>query len=84
VAGIITVRQVWAVVRGDSSSVLPESVPDLANQVVVKEVLLDEGLAAAEVARLNALNREKGAYYFYQVTRLKDGETNVVSPPNPE
>ena len=75
---LITVQQVWAVIRVDTSSVVPIDAEELADQFVVKEVLLDEHIAKAEVTRLNELNRDKGARYFCQSTRLRDLETNVI------
>jgi hypothetical protein len=38
--------------------------------VTVKEAVHDEATAMAEVRRLNELNAERGARYFYQATRL--------------
>jgi hypothetical protein len=56
--------QAYAVIRLD---------PDrgrLEDQVTVKEIVSSLELAEAEVARLNALNAEKGCRYFWQATRL--------------
>ena len=77
---LVTVQHVWAVVRVDGSSIEPTSTADLANQFVVKEILKTEELAAAEVDRLNRLNRDKGAHYFYMVTRLRDVQDNLEVP----
>jgi len=77
---MLTVRQVWAVVRVDESTLPATRAEDLETRVTVKEILLDEGLAAYEVRRLNDLNRDKGAYYFRQLTRLRDREGNVIPP----
>ena len=38
--------------------------------ITVKEVVRSREIAEAEVARLNALNADKGARYFCQITRL--------------
>jgi hypothetical protein len=48
----------------------PTSPIDL--RVTVKKVVTDAEYAAAEVGRLNALNKEKGSYYFSQITRLEE------------
>jgi hypothetical protein len=75
---LITVRQGWAVVRIDSSDSNTSRAEELVHRITVKEVVLDEATADEEVARLNDLNRDKGAYYFVQVTRLRDRETSIV------
>ena len=42
----------------------------LENAVTVKEVLLDQARAEAEVERLNKLNADKRCHYFCKFTRL--------------
>jgi hypothetical protein len=42
----------------------------LERAVTVKEVLLDQARAEAEVERLNKLNGDKQCRYFCQFTRL--------------
>ncbi|HEX2270330.1 MAG TPA: hypothetical protein VHH35_12370 [Pyrinomonadaceae bacterium] len=54
--------QVYAVVRLDSSQVREEA-------ITVKEVLPAMEQAIREVERLNKLNADKGALYFWQTTR---------------
>jgi hypothetical protein len=46
----------------------------IEDRVVVKKVVATADIAEAEVLRLNALNKEKGARYFYQVTRFDDSD----------
>lgn len=48
----------------------------LENAVTVKEVLLDQGRAEAEVERLNKLNADKQCRYFCQYTRLISDNEN--------
>jgi hypothetical protein len=45
----------------------------LERAVTVKEVLLDQAGAEAEVERLNRLNADKRCHYFCQYTRLVSG-----------
>ena len=45
----------------------------LQRAVTVKEVLLDEASAQAEVERLNKGNADKQCHYFCQYTRLVPG-----------
>ena len=42
----------------------------LERAITVKEVLLDQAQAEAEVERLNKLNADKECRYFWQHTRL--------------
>ena len=49
--------------------------------VTVKEAVYDEETAAAEVQRLNLLNADRGAHYFYQATRLFPPGSSSGSPP---
>lgn len=77
---LITVRQAWAVVRIDSSDSNTSRTEELVHRMTVKEVVFDEATADAEVARLNGLNQDKGAFYFAQVTRLRDRENSVIQP----
>ncbi len=50
-------------------------------RITVKKVVVDPNFAAREVKRLNDLNREKGSYYFYQITRFEDAFVEVESIP---
>jgi hypothetical protein len=63
-------QQVFAVVRFDPEMGEPE------NQVTVKEIVVSQEIADAEVARLNRLNADKGCVYFSQITRyFPDGSS---------
>lgn len=75
---LITLQRAWAVIRVDSSDVEESGAEDLVHRIVVKEVVMDQATADSEVERLNLLNRDKGAYYFAQVTRLRDGDESVL------
>jgi len=59
---------VFAVIRFDKflSALRP-----LERSFTVKEVVLSQGEADSEVARLNKLNKDKDRHYFFQRTRLK-------------
>jgi hypothetical protein len=48
----------------------------LERAVTVKEVLLDQARAEAEVERLNKLNADKQCHYFCQYTRLVSDSEN--------
>lgn len=41
-------------------------------RIAVKKIVTDPDYAAREVTRLNELNKDKGAYYFYRVTRFEE------------
>lgn len=64
---------VYAIVRVELDVLAKDaSDPDsVANSVTVKKLLWNEAEAAAEVRRLNDLNRNKGCFYFSQITRLE-------------
>ncbi|HET7550632.1 MAG TPA: hypothetical protein VFK04_05035 [Gemmatimonadaceae bacterium] len=55
---------VWAIVRYDASMPEPET------QFTITEVVFDDDIAEAEVARLNALAAGRGYRYFLHGTRL--------------
>ena len=64
-------RPAYAVVRidGDLGAEIPAE-----SLITVKEIWLSREKAESEVARLNALNANKGTQYFWQYTRLeRDG-----------
>ena len=42
---------------------------------------MDPHYAEQEVKRLNELNKDKGSYYFYQVTRFEDCPVEVKARP---
>jgi hypothetical protein len=51
-------------------------------RVTVKKIVVDPQHAESEVKRLNELNKDKGSYYFYQVTRFEEApiELQTVEP----
>jgi hypothetical protein len=70
---------VFALVRVDSDHGVGAA---LENRVTVKRVMRSESGARSEADRLNALNSDKGCYYFVQMTRLDRGELEMHSPVN--
>jgi len=64
---------VYAIVRVELDVLSKDaSDPDsVANSVTVKKLLWSEADATAEIKRLNELNRDKGCFYFSQITRLE-------------
>ncbi len=62
----------FAIVRVDMFHE-PTVVTDFGSVITVKVVVDTEECAQAEVERLNALNGDKGAVYFWQVTRIEWG-----------
>jgi hypothetical protein len=67
---------VYAILRYEMDA--GEAVPiDL--RVTVKKIVTDPHFADQEVRRLNDLNKDKGSYYFVQVTRME--KTPVFSVP---
>ena len=62
-----TSRHVYAVVRVDAAC---SSDIVWTNKITIKEIVLTEEEAAAEVARLMQVNRDKDCLYFWQTTRL--------------
>jgi hypothetical protein len=48
-------------------------------KVTVKKIVTDPQVAKEEVERLNHLNRDKGCYYFSQVTRIEKGSEVLAS-----
>jgi hypothetical protein len=71
--------QVFAVIRVDDVGTFDSGKPGtVSNHITIKEILptLDE--AEVEVKRLNALNSEKGAYYFWQATRYFPDGRRVI------
>jgi hypothetical protein len=60
---------VYAIVRYDE---FQGGETPIENRVTVTRVVYEETTARAEVARLNALNAEKGCRYFWQTTRLEE------------
>jgi hypothetical protein len=64
-------RPGFAVVRLDEHHIAGTPREEL---VYIKEVLLSEDAVVAEVARLNALNGDKGSLYFWQYTQVEQSE----------
>ena len=62
-------EHVYAIIRYETDA---EQMAPIDFRVTVKKIVSDPHYAATEVQRLNDLNKDKGAYYFYQVTRLED------------
>ena len=69
---------VYAIVRYDADAC--ENTP-INVRVTVKKIVTDEITADAEVRRLNELNKEKGVYYFSQVTRIEKGALESIGLP---
>ncbi len=72
-------QHIYAIVRYETDADMNTPI-DL--RITVKKVVVDPHYAENEVRRLNALNKDKGSYYFYQVTRLEDAsvEVQALSP----
>jgi hypothetical protein len=66
-------EHVYAIVRVDRVSFLGDSLDrdSLSNAITVKKLVWTEEDAKAEVERLNTINRDKGCFYFFQITRLE-------------
>lgn len=60
-------RHLYAIIRVDAFH--DDQIP-IHQKIAVKEIVTTELAAETEVERLNALNKEKGCYYFWQTTRL--------------
>jgi len=71
--------QVFAVIRVDDVAEFGVDNADIQRRVTVKQVLPTLQEAEAEVERLNSLNEDKGAYYFWQTTRFyPNGRSRVA------
>jgi hypothetical protein len=71
-------QHIYAILRYETDA--DEKAPiDL--RVTVKKVVVDPRYAETEVKRLNDLNKEKGSYYFCQLTRLEDAPVEVQELP---
>lgn len=71
-------EHLYAIIRYENEA--DENLPvDL--RITVKKVVTDGNYAAQEVARLNELNADKGAYYFAQDTRFEAPPVHVVAVP---
>ena len=58
----------YAIVRYESGS---DDLVPIDLRITVKKVVFDPRYAEAEAKRLNDLNRDKGCYYFSQITRIE-------------
>ena len=61
-------QHIYAILRYETDA--DEKVPiDL--RITVKKVVYDPHYSESEVKRLNVLNKDKGAYYFCQLTTVR-------------
>ena len=67
---------VYAIVRYETTA--GPDVP-IELKVTVKKIVTDPYVAQKEVERLNALNADKGCYYFSQVTRMDKKGAEVLT-----
>jgi hypothetical protein len=75
---VLRTESVYAVVRVDLCAVSPvtnssatgPSIMAGEHEITVKAVVRSISQARSEVARLNALNSDKGCRYFWQMSRL--------------
>jgi hypothetical protein len=65
----------FAILRYDS---FQDAACPIDQRITVKKIVTTAEHAESEVVRLNQLNADKGAIYFYQITRLDD-ETKTTS-----
>jgi hypothetical protein len=72
-------RHIYAIIRYEADA--GEGVP-IDFRITVKKVVVDPDYADREVKRLNELNKDKGSYYFSQLTRFEDVplEAHELSP----
>jgi hypothetical protein len=71
-------QHIYAIIRYETDA---DSNAPIDLRITVKKVVVDPHYAEAEVKRLNDLNRDKGSYYFYQVTRFEDVPVEVQTLP---
>jgi hypothetical protein len=57
-------EQVFAIIRWDKDISNPQ------DAFTVKEIIINENNANEEVIRLNKINKDKNAIYYWQATRL--------------
>lgn len=69
----------YAIVRFEAG--WAQSIP-IDHRITIKKVVFDPRYAEVEVNRLNELNRDKGAYYFSQITRIE--QPFAAGPDEPE
>jgi hypothetical protein len=71
-------QHAYAIIRYETDA--DEKAPiDL--RVTVKKVVVDPHYAESEVKRLNELNKDKGSYYFCQLTRFEDAPVEFQERP---
>jgi hypothetical protein len=71
-------QHTYAIIRYETDA--DEKVP-IDFRITVKKVVVDPHYAEMEVKRLNDLNKDKGSYCFYQVTRFEDAPVEVQELP---
>ena len=72
-------QHMYAIIRYETDADMNAPI-DL--RITVKKVVVDPHYAEKEVKRLNELNKDKGSYYFCQVTRFENAPVEVqVLPP---
>jgi len=67
-------QHMYAIIRYETDADINAPI-DL--RITVKKVVVDPHYAEKEVKRLNELNKDKGSYYFCQVTRFEDAPVEV-------
>ncbi|MGA2706599.1 MAG: hypothetical protein ABSH35_36785 [Isosphaeraceae bacterium] len=67
-------QDMYAIIRYETDADINAPI-DL--RITVKKVVVDPHYAEKEVKRLNELNKDKGSYYFCQVTRFEDAPVEV-------
>lgn len=71
-------QHIYAILRYETDADVSTPI-DL--RITVKKVVIDPQYAEREVKRLNELNKDKGSYYFCQVTRFEDASVDVQALP---
>ena len=71
-------QHMYAIIRYETDADMNAPI-DL--RVTAKKVVVDPHYAEKEVKRLNELNKDKGSYYFCQVTRFEDTPVEVQALP---
>lgn len=67
-------QHIYAIIRYETDA---DECSPIDLRITVKKVVVDPHFADQEVKRLNELNKDKGAYYFSQVTRFEDVPVEV-------
>ncbi len=71
-------QHMYAIIRYETDADMNAAI-DL--RITVKKVVVDPHYAEQEVKRLNELNKDKGSYYFCQVTRFEDTPVEIQALP---